>query len=93
MLDAQFLELGCNILPMRTGVDLLVDVQQFAIGSNVKGPAERERATLGNHPVRFCYGFSWIAENRVIQVQFFREISVYTCLVAARSEIGDIEFL
>jgi len=93
LLDPQLFEFGSYVLAMGSAVHFLVDVQNFSIGSNVKGPAEREFATFRYNTIGLCHGAARITENRVIQFQFLGEVSIHTCFITTGGKIGNVEFL
>jgi len=68
-------------------------VQYLSIGSDVKGPAEGDLATFGHNAVGLCHAATWIAEDRVVELEFFGKVSIYLCFIATGGEISDVEFL
>ena len=87
----QFGELGGDILPVRGGAHLLVDVENPAIHADVKRPARRERLVLVDDPVRGCHLTCGIAEKRVIDSQRLRERLVRLRRVDTDGEMRDVE--
>ena len=68
-------------------------MQYLSIGSDVKGPAERELATFGHDAVGLCHTATRIAKDRVVELEFLGKVSIYLGFVATGSEISNVEFL
>ena len=68
-------------------------MQDLSIGSNVKGPAERELAAFGYDGVGLCHAATGITEDRVVELKFLGKFSIYLGFVTTGREISNVEFL
>ena len=77
---------------MVRGADLLVDVQNAAVGSDIKSPSGGERLIFVHHAVGFGDLLGRIAQQREVDAERLRKRFVDVQRVDANREIGDIEF-
>ena len=80
-----------DIFAVSTRFDLLVNVQDLAVLSNIVGPAIRQSsrtqaAESGGD------GFVWIAKNRIVKIQALCKLGVFFDRVTTGSEVSDVEF-
>ena len=92
--DAQFFQHRGDVRAVGTGLDLLVDGQNFSVFADVERPAERQLSFVGHHAVGSGRNFQRIAQNGIVQFKRFGERLVALGpfdLVATGGEIGDVE--
>ena len=85
--ELEFIQLRDDVAAVGRGADLLVDVQNAAVRSDVKRPARREPARR-EHAVGPRHFFRRVAQNRIRQPERLREPRVHLRRVDARREIA-----
>jgi hypothetical protein len=73
------------------GADLLVDVQNAAVGSDIESPSRGERLILVHDAVGFGDLLGGIAQQREVDAERLRERFVHVRRIHADREIRDIE--
>jgi hypothetical protein len=88
--DLQFLEPLHDVLARSLGADLVVDVEDLAVGPDVEGPARRERVLGVDDAVGGGDFLLGIAQDRVIGLDMLGELLVRLGIVDAGGEIRDV---
>lgn len=76
---------------MIRGADLLVDVENAAVGSDIKGPSRSKRLILVHDTVGCGNLLRRVTQQRVVDAQRLRKFLVDVRGVDADAEIGDVE--
>lgn len=77
---------------MRACFDLLFNRQKFSVFADEKSPAPGESTAIIGDAEAACRVSCWVAEDGIVQVEFFCESGVIFSAVATRSEISDVVF-
>lgn len=72
-------------------IDIFVDEENFAVLADVVCPAEGDSPDLCKEAVFCCRLFFGIAQNDVVEVEFFCKFCVVLGFVGAGCEINDVE--
>ena len=89
--DAKLRKLRGDRLALIRGADLLVDVEDAAIGADIKSPSGGKRLVLVHDAVGFGDLLRGITQQREVDAQRLRKRFVDVRRVDANREIGDIE--
>ena len=77
---------------MRAGLHFLVDVQDFSVLADVKGPARGEFAFLVEHTIGLRGRIGRIAQNRVVELKRLGVLLIGVRRFNAGGEVGDVKF-
>ena len=75
---------------MRSGFDLLVNVLDLTVDTDIESPPERNRTFLVDYAVGFGDTFLGIAKNGIVETQRLGEIGVLLCRIATGCEVSDL---
>ena len=89
--DAKLRKLRGDRLALVRGTDLLVDVENAAVGSDIKRPSGSKRLILVHHAVGFGNLLGGITQQREVDAERLRKPFIDVRWVDANREIGDIE--
>jgi hypothetical protein len=90
--DAKLCELRGDILAVVRRTDLLVDVENAAVGSNIESPARGERLILVHDTVGLRDFLRRVAQQREVDPERLRKRFVDIRRIDADREIRDIEY-
>lgn len=76
---------------MRASFDLLVDMKDLAICSDVISPAVWHGPLVSDHAIGSCRGLTRIAQNGIVQFERFGETLIGIGVIAASGKIGHLE--
>ena len=89
---SEFAEFGRHGFAVRRRADVLVDVENLPVGSDVERPARGERLIHIHHAIGLGNLFGGIAQERVIQAKRLREGLIGFRSIDADREVGDVEW-
>ncbi len=77
---------------MRACFDLLFNRQKFSVFAYEKSPAAGECTVVIGDSEAACRVSCWVAENGIVQVEFFCKSGVIFSAVTTRSEVSNVVF-
>jgi hypothetical protein len=89
--DAKLPKLRGDRLALVRGANLLVDVENAAVGSDIKSPSGSKRLILVHHAVGFGDLLRRITQQREVDAERLRKRLIDVRWVDANRKIGDIE--
>src|SRR5437868_3415610 len=89
--NLEFAELSGDIRSVRARLDFVIDQENAAVLSNVKGGACGVLSVARHDSVRLGRFPGWIAQNWVVEPQRFGELLVRLHVIATRRKIGHVE--
>lgn len=78
---------------MRDSLHLFVDMKDFTVFTDVKGPSKRNRSPVGDDSIGLGHRFTRIAEDGIIKCQGLGELLVGVRCVATGGKVDGLEIL
>ena len=89
--DAEFGELGDNVLARRTRTHVLIDVGDPAVGADIERPPRCKWLIAINHAVCGSGGLRGVTQDRIIHAERLRKLLIGLGSVHTDREVGDLE--
>ena len=89
--DAKLRKFRRHDFPLRNGIDLLVNVENPTVQSDIERPPGRERLVFIDDAIGFRDGFRRVTEQRVIDAEGLRKLPVDVRCINADRKIRSVE--